>query len=760
MPKLPKLIEFDNYEQTGEKAGFNEGGFFTHKETGKKYYIKWLEESIQYSERKFFKAADLAAGKYQNRHRNRFNNEILAARIYEQYGIAVPQMEFITFVQREVRYYGVTSEIKEGIRIVNESGKDFNTMREKAQEGFLIDVLLSNYDVVGCKMDNMFFDCNAQEPFRLDLGAALRYTARGGAKKGNFNAEVGEFEDMESGLQKETQFHAAPLKAAAKVFRGVFDSPKLFISLRKLMSVTNEELAACVRENGFDTGVPGNKGVKKNEEIIKQLLSRKYMLIEKAQEKILNQLIGVLKITKERRAYLREAGISLIDIDQICKAIEKKVDIKVVAALIQAVIAPAVEWEVTTKPPASQKKQEEVSSIKIDITDENTHFNQIVRDHLLTRASEDSAAYPKQYEGNSESEDQIQRVKHGGMHASRTALHTTKFVSLLLEAGYEPTFQLNDRDRFLIKVAAMFHDTGRKKDNGRDTEEWELNGSAQCRQWLEERGFSTEDIDKTCEAIEHKDDRAIQEKNIYALILAAADSLDWVRSHGSTYNVKYVPDLIKKYIPEDILIQLATTAKKIAVAQGDSPRDDLGMKGSFDIATKKRYEHSKEGCYSATQEAYSKLSSELDKLHIAKKEKVSFTTPFSIYKTSVSIITTLDGSQIKKISDAIAQLNKEIESSLLYFNKDRKRVKVAGLAELLTLTDKGTPITEAVGIIIEKHGAKGLLEGVISSRTVNLLNELTDGKLSELLKDKSLKGDMKKIGEAMKKDDSHLASLK
>src|SRR5262249_39250333 len=148
---------------------------------------------------------------------------------------------------------------------------------------------------------------------------------------------------------------------------------------------------------------------------------------------------------------------------------------------------------------------------------------------------------------------------------------TRKIISLLEEASYAPISSLTPKDRFLIKVAAIFHDTGRGIDSGGDKAIWEYAGAEKARQWLKEKGFSQEDADKVFEAIAHKDDQAVQAKNVYALVLAGSDSLDWVRSHSSNFDARHMPDIIRQHIPEATLTQLGLVAKKIAAAQGDSP---------------------------------------------------------------------------------------------------------------------------------------------------------------------------------------------
>ena len=343
--KSPRQINMSDYDRTSDKKGSNTGGFFQDKISKKEFYIKWLPEEIQEDEKKFFNHADLEKGKYKNRHRNRFNNEILALRIYELYGLKVPKAEFITYVDENgKRFYGISSEKAENVKPLKEAVSKpevFAEIRAKAQEGFLIDVLLSNYDVVGWSMDNMHYDPQSNEPFRLDPGAALRYYATGKAKKGEFDkTEVGEFDDMVSGRQQKTKFNPNTLRDAGKVFGGIYESPALLISLKKLLSITDEQLSSCVDANGFNIAEDKEgKGVKKNIELIEQLVSRKNVLIIKAEKKIIHQLMTGLQTKIQRMEYLTKAGIAYEDIDKICSSIEQGLDEKKVIELIRSAIA-------------------------------------------------------------------------------------------------------------------------------------------------------------------------------------------------------------------------------------------------------------------------------------------------------------------------------------------------------------------------------------------------------------------------------------
>lgn len=286
MPK-PIILDLENdYERQSQRLGSNQGGFFKRKDDGKAFYIKWLSaEKSGTGER------------YQNRAVNRMHNEYLASKLYELFGVSVPKSELFTFVDKKGKQQiGIVSEKQEGIELLsrafeeserNEKSKTFENVCLKAQNDFLIDVLLSNYDVVGLEMDNLHYNTVTNEPMRIDPGGALKYRAQGGPKKekkGQFNDDVFEFEEMESGKSTKTDFNEEVLQQANRVFKGVHQSSVALIAgLEKLKAVSDQQIRDCVNQNGFAT-IP--KGNKKNEALIDLLLVRKERLIQKVEEKL------------------------------------------------------------------------------------------------------------------------------------------------------------------------------------------------------------------------------------------------------------------------------------------------------------------------------------------------------------------------------------------------------------------------------------------------------------------------------------------
>ena len=68
-------------------------------------------------------------------------------------------------------------------------------IRLRLGEGFVVDALLANWDVIGLKKDNIMVDNNGNGvPFRIDNGGSLTFRAQGGRKE--FGPEVKELETM------------------------------------------------------------------------------------------------------------------------------------------------------------------------------------------------------------------------------------------------------------------------------------------------------------------------------------------------------------------------------------------------------------------------------------------------------------------------------------------------------------------------------------------------------------------------------------
>ena len=268
----PNTIDFtaEYTRQTGN-LGSNQGGFFKHNESGQECYVKWLPAS-------------------DTKNVDRLKNEFLALKLYELFGVNVPKGEIFQFTnEKGQEQVGIITPKIENVSQVSDiygNKKAFDAFRKKAQEDFLIDSLLANYDVVGLAMDNLHYNTKTGEPFRIDPGGALRYRAQGGDKwaKGQFNESADEFEEMESGINDKTRYNQLVLQQSSAVFKGVHESPSLAVGLHKLESISEEQIRKCVEENFHDNS--SEEGRLQNEKMIDILLARRNTLILKAQQKL------------------------------------------------------------------------------------------------------------------------------------------------------------------------------------------------------------------------------------------------------------------------------------------------------------------------------------------------------------------------------------------------------------------------------------------------------------------------------------------
>lgn len=288
----PTPIDLNDFEKISSRLGSNLGAFFKKKTDGSEYYIKWR------------------AGDDDSKNIDQFKNEYLALKLYDLFDVAVPKAQLCTFTdENAATHIGIITTKKEGIGEIRSLYEDknqtrFNYVREKAQQDFIIDTLLGNYDVVGLGMDNLHYDTNTYEPFRIDPGGALRYKAQGDKKnKGQFDNSVAEFEEMENGENTLTQYNPTVLKQASLVFNGAHKANKLQVGLAKLLAISDEQIKDCVNDNYHNTDTPEGRAA--NETMIKTLLDRKYTLIQKAETKIAIQNASTLSTIDSKEQFLQ-----------------------------------------------------------------------------------------------------------------------------------------------------------------------------------------------------------------------------------------------------------------------------------------------------------------------------------------------------------------------------------------------------------------------------------------------------------------------
>ena len=159
----------------------------------------------------------------------RARNEALANDFYELLGIPVPDVA----VGKDGKT--ISSKLVDGTVAFDPA----NPAHVKAaQEGFVADAWLANWDVIGLEFDNIQID-NEGRAWRIDAGGALAYRAMGSPKGGMFGEQVGELDS----LRNPTINHQS-----AKVYGGITNA-QLHDQALVLQSITPTQIQALADAN-------------------------------------------------------------------------------------------------------------------------------------------------------------------------------------------------------------------------------------------------------------------------------------------------------------------------------------------------------------------------------------------------------------------------------------------------------------------------------------------------------------------------------
>ena len=104
-------------------------------------------------------------------HRDKVATELLANAVYRRMGVKVPEAGTLQFGGKPALAYPLLDgEVRRW------EGED-----ETLAEGFMVDALVANWDVVGLEMDNVLWSPEG-EPFRVDQGGTFEFRAQGSPK--------------------------------------------------------------------------------------------------------------------------------------------------------------------------------------------------------------------------------------------------------------------------------------------------------------------------------------------------------------------------------------------------------------------------------------------------------------------------------------------------------------------------------------------------------------------------------------------------
>jgi predicted DNA-binding WGR domain protein len=217
----------DEWKKIGPQKGSNPGGLF-QESTGKKWYVKTLKSEAH------------------------AKNEILAAKLYQEAGLDVPNLKLI---QKDGKA-SIASEWKEGLTQPDpaKAGKLPGTM-----DGFVVDAWLCNRDSVGEDFTNLVQGPDGKA-YRVDVGGSLIYRAQGGDKPG-FGNEVDELASMlDPAINKQT----------STVYKGITQKD-LEAGAARVLAISDQTIKDLVEAHG-----PGTSSDKAA--LVAKLIARKYAI--------------------------------------------------------------------------------------------------------------------------------------------------------------------------------------------------------------------------------------------------------------------------------------------------------------------------------------------------------------------------------------------------------------------------------------------------------------------------------------------------
>ena len=168
----------------------------------------------------------------------RVANEIMASRLYELAGVAVPDV------------FQGNDPAKIGSRIIggelSDIGEHLNDpeVMARVRKDFTVDAWLANWDVAGLDFDNIVVD-EGGIPYRIDAGGALAYRAMGSPKGDMFGAEVGELVSLGPESTRSS--------TAVQMFAGLTQEEKID-GAQRIAGISPQQ----IRDLGMEVGLDQN----------------------------------------------------------------------------------------------------------------------------------------------------------------------------------------------------------------------------------------------------------------------------------------------------------------------------------------------------------------------------------------------------------------------------------------------------------------------------------------------------------------------
>lgn len=228
-------LDLSKWKKVGGQKGSNPGGTFENPATGEQVYVKAPKSQLH------------------------GENERLASAIYDAAGISSAKVLAGKDADGiDVTYSPMIDGAKQDLK-KNLNNKEYMA---RLQQGFAIDALLANWDVIGLDYDNVVTDKNG-EPVRVDPGGALLFRAQGSPKGGAFGEEVPELDAFTD---------KTSTRPSAKVFSQMSDEQKLE-SAKVLQNLSTSQIDELVDSIITDPA--------KQEELKTKLKARRQYILDK-----------------------------------------------------------------------------------------------------------------------------------------------------------------------------------------------------------------------------------------------------------------------------------------------------------------------------------------------------------------------------------------------------------------------------------------------------------------------------------------------
>lgn len=200
-------VDMSTWVKDGGQAGSNEGAFYTDPATGMRYYVK-KPKSAKHA-----------------------RNEALASAFYNEAGVRHGRI----YIGKDADGNEVLiSPIVQG-DIQNLGDTDWQNdpdILASAQNGFVMDAWLNNWDSVGMNYDNMIV--KGKDVYRIDPGGALIFRAQGEDKSDTLTPEAKQIDDL--------RFKG---KKASSVFGSMTDE-QITEDAKKLVGISPERISELV----------------------------------------------------------------------------------------------------------------------------------------------------------------------------------------------------------------------------------------------------------------------------------------------------------------------------------------------------------------------------------------------------------------------------------------------------------------------------------------------------------------------------------